>query len=141
MRHLFAAPACWLALAAAACSVGCGSGGGATLPPLYPAKGAVTHAGRPIPEALVRFRPLQDDGGLIITGMTDSAGKFEMFTIDGGGELRKPGAPAGSYRATIDLPLTAEQSGGGAVDLAGPFAVQADKPEANDFRLETKATR
>jgi len=116
-----------LALAA----VGCASDAG--LPPLHPAKGTVTHGGKPLADALVRLRPEKDDPTLTIVATTDARGHFELSTQTTRGNVKRPGVPEGTYRVTIDLPIRDDQSGGGSVELAKPYTVRAGE---NTFTFE-----
>lgn len=108
-----------------------------TLPPLHPVKGTVKRGMQPLQDCLVRFRTEPPDARLIITAATDANGRFEASTITIEGNVRKPGAPEGSYRVTIDLPLGADQSGGGTVELVAPQKVVAGE-NAFEFDVAKK---
>lgn len=112
-------------------ALGCGSEAG--LPPLHSAKGTVTQAGKPLADALVRFRPEKDDPTLTVVGTTDARGQFELSTQTTRGNVKRPGVPEGTYWVTIDLPVREDQSGGGAVELVKPSVV---RPGANTFAFE-----
>jgi hypothetical protein len=112
---------------------GCGAGDPA-LPPLFPAEGRVTLGGQPVADALVRLRSDPPDTNLTITAPTDAQGRFQLSTFSAKASIRKNGVPAGSYRATMDLPMRPDQSGGGSIEWKTPLVIRAN--ETNRFELE-----
>ncbi|MFO0921756.1 MAG: carboxypeptidase-like regulatory domain-containing protein [Pirellulales bacterium] len=53
---------------------GCGDNG----PKLYRIKGTVTHKGKPVPNLMIIFKPLDEMTKAQATGFTDANGKFEL---------------------------------------------------------------
>ncbi len=81
------------------CIAGCGKG---VVPPdpSVVVTGVVTMDGKPLPKATVRFVP--EDGakqGFGGSGVTDSAGKYELRSLVG--EESAVGTPAGKYKIII----------------------------------------
>lgn len=121
-----------IAIAWVITTIGCGSPPVGELPPLHPAKGTVVRAGKPLADCILRFLPAKDDPNLTISAATDAEGRFEAATQTALGNVRKPGVPEGTYRVTIDLPMGSDQTGGGAVELAG----QVVKAGENTFQFD-----
>jgi hypothetical protein len=80
----------WLAALLAAAS-GCSPG---DRPPLGAVRGRVTLDGKPLPRAVVSFRPLE--GGRVSRGMTDQDGRYELFYLR---DIR--GAIVGAHKVMI----------------------------------------
>jgi hypothetical protein len=72
-----------------------GCSGGSDAPVTVPVKGVVKYQGKPIPKLSVAFIP---DKGMLATGTTDAAGKFELMTNKPG-----DGAMVGSYKVAINF--------------------------------------
>jgi hypothetical protein len=111
---------------------GCGSGD-TGLPPLHPVAGVVTRGKMPVPDALVRLESQPANTILTITAATDTQGRFELSTFSAKANIRQTGAPEGTYRVTVTLPVHPDQSGGGVTTLPQPFRV---KPGANALDIE-----
>lgn len=89
---------------------GC-SGDGVKFPDLHPAKGVVKRGNAPVSGGAVQLRPPDGPGDYIISGVVGSDGTFTLATAhkdDKRGE-RKPGAPAGTYKATY-MPPAGDQT-------------------------------
>ena len=96
-KRLAAAGACAFAMLLCSC-------GGPTEPrlPVHAARGQVLYKGKPLPDALVVFRPVtpstKEGGPPQPTGRTDAQGKFQLHTYIG-----DDGAPEGSYLVGISI--------------------------------------
>ena len=80
---------------------------------------------KPIADAQIRLTSMPPDTKLTITGFTDAAGKFELSTYSAIASARHPGAPAGTFQVTLDLPVKIDQSGGSTVRWAMPVTIPA----------------
>lgn len=78
---------------------------------LHPVTGTVWRGGEPLPNAVVRFYPVdfasRKSGLPIPKGKTDQTGRYTLRSFDPG-----DGAPAGQYAATVSLPETIEDATG-----------------------------
>lgn len=70
-----------------------GCGGGADLPPTYPASGTVTLDDKPLANVLVRFHP---ESGRGAESITDENGKFTLTTFN-----TADGALEGQHQVTV----------------------------------------
>ena len=113
-------PAAALLLVAAGCSH-------SNLPALHPVTGTVMRGGQPLHQAQVRLMPTQTPAGgeVIITGMTNEQGVFTLKTIEVATNRDGQGVPAGTYKLHIDLPVAANQSGGGYYESPNQITIQA----------------
>jgi hypothetical protein len=109
-----AALACWSAL-------GCGKSAG--LPPTFAVTGKVVDKDRrPVAGATVHFQPTSGGEAVTASAETKADGTFALSTFKD--RKRLPGAPVGSYRVRILLPMGADQQVN-EVTLEGPFPVEA----------------
>ena len=96
------------------------------VPPLHPVRGTVLRGEQPLYLAKVTLVPAELSDELIINGVTDERGNFQISTTDvKRGKDRLPGAPTGTYKVVVALPMDANQSGGGEFEVPGAFTVQA----------------
>ncbi len=80
---------------------GCGSSGPSRVP-VAPAKGQISYAGKPIPNALVIFHPVKGDKDAPKPrAKVEADGSFVVETYDS-----KDGAPVGDYAVTVEWWLT-----------------------------------
>lgn len=135
-----------LCLCGALALAGCGKPGVAKL---YPVKGKVTRAGKPVTSGMVVFEPQETEksksGEFMITGAIGADGSYEIKT----GE--KSGAPLGKYKATVNqgMPMSMEEaakmskmgpppggpSGGPDSSTVEVEVVASPKPGAYDLKL------
>jgi len=116
--------------------IGCGPAA-SDLPPLHPVTGSVTQDKKPLKDCQLRFNPEKGGERLVITGVCDAEGKFKLSTFHSTSNARQDGAPEGSYKVVLTLPMNADQSGGGKVDWKDPVIVKSGANQA-DFELPKK---
>ena len=80
------------------CIAGCGKGVVSPDPGVV-VTGMVTMDGKPLPKATVRFVPESTKQGFGGSGVTDSAGKYELLSLVG--EEAAVGTPPGKYKVII----------------------------------------
>ena len=68
--------------------------------------------------------------------MTDPMGRFEISTFSAKASIRRPGAPEGTYRATIDLPMRPDQSGGGSIEWKTPVVIRMGETNRLELALQ-----
>jgi hypothetical protein len=104
-----------IVLAALACAVatGCG-GGGIKAPRTYPVSGTVLFKGKAAPGVKVTFHPQFDMGSVKFapSGETDKDGRFTLSTAAPG-----DGAPPGEYAVTFELMRAATDKRGQDTDV------------------------
>ncbi|MEN6493775.1 MAG: carboxypeptidase-like regulatory domain-containing protein [Thermoguttaceae bacterium] len=83
-----------LVLGAALSTIGCGQAKDPNRPDTYPVTGTVTHGGKPVEGAIVKFELA--DGSRSATGKTDASGKYALTTFGA-----NDGALPGSYKVSI----------------------------------------
>jgi hypothetical protein len=97
--------------------------------PTFAITGKVLDGTKPIANATVVFHPV-GESGVKPRGKTDANGDFVLTTYDGG-----DGAPAGSYRVTIELWATVSADGGPVNRIPAKYARQ----ESSGFTAEVTA--
>lgn len=93
-----------LLLLAATAFLAAGCSNKETRKPVFPVHGRVLFDGKPTPHALVLFHPLgtEDKDAVRPRGQVGPDGTFTLTTYESG-----DGAPAGDYRVTVELWLSA----------------------------------
>lgn len=110
-------------LAAALLAAGCTPA--SKMPELHPVTGQVSRGSTPIPQAIVRFASDDTEPAFTYVGVTGVDGKFTISTLEAKTNKKSPGAPAGTYRIVIVLPMDENQRGGGELTLPEPFTVKS----------------
>jgi hypothetical protein len=95
---------CFLAAVIAVLFAGC-SGGGAEQKPTHRVVGTVAMAGGPVAGATVMFAPTE--GQPVATGITDTSGKYELTTYEGG-----DGAVKGTFKVLVMRSAKAKKDDG-----------------------------
>lgn len=109
------------------CIAGCG--GGSDLPELGTVSGAVTVEGKPAPNVLVQFSPVE--GGRTSTAVTDTSGQYElMYTADA------KGAQVGKHKVTLAANTAAPSDD--QLDLSAPQDVIPAKYQGQTLEYEVK---
>jgi hypothetical protein len=112
--------------------------------PVYPVRGRVLFAGRPLANALLVFQPVgleNGDSGPRPTGRTDVDGVFELHTYVG-----DDGAPEGNYLVAISLaPASRETNVFAKIDPAtakrgaDPIGLRYAYPEKSGLKASVTA--
>lgn len=101
-------------------------------PVLYPVKGKVVHAGKPVEKGHLQLddAKLRDDM-FLVQAQIGAEGAFELTTISAKVKKQMPGAPAGSYRIVFTDPGDGQMVS--TRDLPGPFVVE---PKENTWSID-----
>lgn len=97
--------------------------------PTFAVEGRVLDGAKPVANATVVFHPVGVDG-VKPRGKTDANGVFKLTTYDG-----DDGAPAGSYRVTVELWTTVSADGGPVNRVPAKYA----RPDSSGFAAEVAA--
>jgi hypothetical protein len=105
-------------LTSAAVAVGVAGCGGGGHPGVHPVRGQVLYDGKPVPDALVVFHPLDPAANKDAPrprAKVESDGSFTIGTFDA-----QDGAPPGDYAVTVELWQSPATGKGGPQDEAPP---------------------
>lgn len=122
------AVSCLVLLALAFGPLGCGKAE-SDRKPTFAVEGCVLEGTKPVANATVVFHPV-GDVGVKPRGKTDANGVYKLTTYDG-----DDGAPAGSYRVTVELWATVHADAGPVNRIPAKYA----RPESSGFAAEVAA--
>ncbi len=105
-------------------SLFCGCGGSQPWENVYPVKGVVTHKGKPVKDAEIRFFPVDGKFPESVRpwAKSNENGEFVVSTYN-----RDDGAPAGAYKVTVvhhDIVVSGELMSAKPNDLPKKYATQ-----------------
>jgi hypothetical protein len=109
-----------LGLIVAMLPLGCS---GSKMPSLNDITGRVTRAGAPVKHVMIKLVSDELSRDFTISGISDSSGEVEFYTLEAKTNRKKRGAPAGQYTVVVTPPMDEKQQFQKSFTLPGRFQV------------------